>query len=670
MDGNDVAPPVPPKYGDLRLHIDTKAVHDFQVHEERLAAARARISGSVTRMPLISEVESSDADEETPSQLSNTDIDAPQEPNVPSASTEEGSTMADAGLADAATAGAPTNEAPSEPTPVPTEGDDEMPHALPDATSSDGAQPDTPMTDEPRSSEATCDDYAMLKEYNDAYEQSYNVVTGETRYTIIQEASSVQSTQGIGGRHMTLQERELDFKRWQTALLQKIPEQPLAADLGLANRVFYLEERRRALTSEAENEEDSDDSKDSDDVMEEEEEEEGEVEKKSDSKDSTMKKSKNTDEEEHDAEESDDDAGDDKKEEPLPPKIIKPMSLLPLPSFYEQDMKRIRLVHADLMATSIHEHARRRIAECTNDYNQAFRVSNDLYNQRIKLQNDVNAINHSQRMEISKVKNDYAMQVTLARARWQKRKEAWELQKAKKAMQGMYGQMPIGTSHTQHASRHHNQIYNTVGLALGRIVDAVVLKVEGGLSDGDQFEPFVPPPSPNFDGMIVNEATGETFGDRSRRVENSARNQLQSLSTRLQQSEEDRKRAWRKLLKTKAEYEVPSAGNRRRLDQTAINAIPVPPLRGSSVVPPSAAQYQPAPVAAYVPPVRHNPLEEDSAQSKYSAARVRERIAEDGTVKPVTMPKRDKDGLYMRPAGRTRKGMNWDAVRGMWVPMH
>jgi hypothetical protein len=56
------------------------------------------------------------------------------------------------------------------------------------------------------------------------------------------------------------------------------------------------------------------------------------------------------------------------------------------------------------------------------------------------------------------------------------------------------------------------------------------------------------------------------------------------------------------------------------------------------------------------------------SDSKYSAARVRERISSDGTVAPVTTPKKTKEGLYQRPAGRTRKGMEWDAVRGIWVP--
>ncbi len=36
---------------------------------------------------------------------------------------------------------------------------------------------------------------------------------------------------------------------------------------------------------------------------------------------------------------------------------------------------------------------------------------------------------------------------------------------------------------------------------------------------------------------------------------------------------------------------------------------------------------------------------------------------------PVQVPKRNKDGLYQRPAGRQRKGMDWDSERGVWIPL-
>lgn len=57
-----------------------------------------------------------------------------------------------------------------------------------------------------------------------------------------------------------------------------------------------------------------------------------------------------------------------------------------------------------------------------------------------------------------------------------------------------------------------------------------------------------------------------------------------------------------------------------------------------------------------------------TSDSKYSAARVRERIGSDGTVAPAMAPTRTREGLYVRPADRTQKGMEWDAVKGVWVP--
>lgn len=59
------------------------------------------------------------------------------------------------------------------------------------------------------------------------------------------------------------------------------------------------------------------------------------------------------------------------------------------------------------------------------------------------------------------------------------------------------------------------------------------------------------------------------------------------------------------------------------------------------------------------------PASSNSSDSKYSAARVRERISSDGTVAPVMAPNRTREGLYVRPPGQ---GMEWDAVKGIWVP--
>ena len=99
---------------------------------------------------------------------------------------------------------------------------------------------------------------------------------------------------------------------------------------------------------------------------------------------------------------------------------------------------------------------------------------------------------------------------------------------------------------------------------------------------------------------------------------------------------------------------------RVRIDATNYHKIPVPPLRNSTpqAVPQSFGAR--SAVASYTPPTNDG--------SKYSAARVKERMGTDGTVRTVQEPKKTPEGLYVRPAGRKRKGMEWDAVRGIWVP--
>eukprot|EP01083_Nonionella_stella_P248737 860813_1 len=53
---------------------------------------------------------------------------------------------------------------------------------------------------------------------------------------------------------------------------------------------------------------------------------------------------------------------------------------------------------------------------------------------------------------------------------------------------------------------------------------------------------------------------------------------------------------------------------------------------------------------------------------KYSIEGVKARTTNDGSVMPVNQPKMLKNGLFMRPAGRQRKGMDWDSRNGVWVP--
>jgi hypothetical protein len=51
-----------------------------------------------------------------------------------------------------------------------------------------------------------------------------------------------------------------------------------------------------------------------------------------------------------------------------------------------------------------------------------------------------------------------------------------------------------------------------------------------------------------------------------------------------------------------------------------------------------------------------------------SSVKIKDRKLTDGSIYPLIEPSRDENGRFLRPTGRGFKGMNWDEVRGLWVP--
>lgn len=216
-----------------------------------------------------------------------------------------------------------------------------------------------------------------------------------------------------------------------------------------------------------------------------------------------------------------------------------------------------------------------------------------------------------------------------------------------------------------------------MAVCLSDVIDAVDMVARGELRLEKFTEPFIPPPNPNS----IDPSTGETQLQMRQRTEAILRKDMNNLTMKLRQSEEGRQRAWKRMLKTKAEFDIPhhqplsnsysyNRGRGVNLNLNNYHVMPLPALRGSTkeILPQNVApnysfqSYTPARRQAF------GAQGVATSDSKYSAARVRKRISEDGSVAPVTAPKKTKDGLFQRPAGRTRKGMEWDAVRGIWVP--
>lgn len=422
MDGEDVAPPPPPRYGDLSLNIDPAAlaakVEHWKVQEETKSRLKLSQDGkSEVTLPSTTTSSSSELPEKkedttssneqknaeeskmevhenTGSKASAEDVKADQNHSQENKTEkeeregEENEEKEEKSVADA-------QPAESEGKPVPQ-----------DATTTEEAKEGTETGEAPESEQPLDDKLVqvehgieVLKEYDHAYEKIWDANTNSFKYSIldrdVEPDHSAIKMVGIGalGGAMTAEQREIEHQRWQTSVLARIPDQPTFEELGMKNLVFCFEERRKRCLEEASQEEEeealerekkklkegSDDESKSMDVDEDKDDVAAqEDEKAKDSQDDEVKKVEDGDGDEEEGKDKSKDEADAKspskakENEVLDDtlKRLKPLSLAAIPSFYDQDLRRIRLIHHDLMATSIIESTRLRLAEATNTYNR------------------------------------------------------------------------------------------------------------------------------------------------------------------------------------------------------------------------------------------------------------------------------------------------------------
>jgi hypothetical protein len=435
MDGEDVSAPGPPKYGDLRLHVDPAQVQAAEEHWQRQEAARRQLDQEREKHIYADEEEEEikkwSTDQEEEHRLKYVSDDEKEKAKAKAeieASEKEKSASTDAKAApldqgeksqegtnedqvkekDVATeqSEAATAEEKESAEGEKVKAEDKMEvDEKPDATASEKAVSPIKVLDNV--------DYEALREYTDSYEKVLDPATGTFSYTILdqnreEDHLAIKYGAGIGASHrsMSSKDKEAEWKRWQTSLLSRIPEQPTFEELGYQNRVFLMEERRKlaleelkASSKKTPNAEDMamDDAspkktsdEDKGDKKDDEEKDDDDMDVDVDEKDSDGAGSDDGKKDEDDKKVDDDletdDKGDvespskkvkeedeeeeeDEKKADVVPKRNKPISLVPVPSFHEQDLKRIKLVHAELMAASIQDHARRRLEEVTRDYN-------------------------------------------------------------------------------------------------------------------------------------------------------------------------------------------------------------------------------------------------------------------------------------------------------------
>ena len=317
----------------------------------------------------------------------------------------------------------------------------------------------------------------------------------------------------------------------------------------------------------------------------------------------------------------------------------------------------------------------------------AWNSSLDLVKKLTQIQQDGGAAVAAQRQELAQL---MALQNKEGqhKAQWLREKRAYDIRRASVVLPSMQGRRQEGTAKTAAYSRG-GPLHAHVALCLADIIDGSIILSEGKMLAAPFCE-YVPLPPSDADMELPNKIQAKK--ESLMRLESRIKQQYSQANQEYQQSEQNRNRAWRKMLQTKSIigatqelFDIRRNGYYRVTKVTAANHMnfPLPQLHQSRHEPcgegPSINRAAPGfqALAPYTPPVPRPaptpaptpaPAPRNVSTSKYSAARVRERIAADGTVAPVSELKRGKDGLYLRPSGRKRKGMEWDGLNGRWVP--
>ncbi len=529
---------------------------------------------------------------------------------------------------------------------------------------------------------------------------------------------------GIGAvsKFMTKKEKVMEWKRWQTEFLSKIPDQPTFNDLS--HGVFMLEQRRKLCNSK----------ESGDNTKNEEEKEE---------KDNNLKRKEEKISVDDGSEKDDDDSISNakKKASEIEASIMKQkrICLDPVPSFHQQDYSRILMIQSATLSAALNSNSRDTYLQAKNEYESIFKRSHAIQQQKNDAEKELHKIMYDLRLKINSINQSNAM----AKVKWEKDKKSFDDAQrihrmqmktqltrtmpspavmeamsmtdddlVKRSLAATVDRVTIRTAPKEHSSGTPyissalrrcapNSSVEQVGTTLAHCVDVVAKRYESGwltdavineARDGDQFRPFVPPSSTSPDVIIMN-TRGETYTQLEKRL----KADIAKLQTQLDASEAARSKAWSRLNKAKAAYNSRSSGGGSGAPsaQAARSYRPKASTTaryGNSSVTQGYNQMQSRSNTSYQTPtsMAKNPAVASAAaaaaavkanmnmgtgmvantpsENKYSIDKVRARMYSDGSVLPVSEPKRGKDGLFLRPAGRQRKGMDWDALNGKWVP--
>jgi len=389
----------------------------------------------------------------------------------------------------------------------------------------------------------------------------------------------------MNGRAPPPMDRAAEWKRWTKEICDRIPDQVTFDDLGVGGDgvIFELEARLESAKRKAGGGGDYDGGGDgaadyvalnrgkgkvlrrSEEPEEKKPEDDGDVNMADASKLEEGKEQK-TDKEKA-----------DEKEKELAAKNMKPFSVKPVPSFYHQDLQRVKIIQSELVRFANIYETRELLQIAQQSYDTAYKASVSLQQAKAQLANAISKMTHKHQYDLAGLQQQAKHQVAQSRAHWERRQ--WLLKEVKKnfgeegafvrsvcndvlteakdRVEVRYAQpMPGGGSgQTTKAAFLAKQAGDDekveVANVIGKIVDCIDRRYQDMLTDYPKS--FIPPPIANENTVVGDSETGETLAEVQKRESTELKARLEKIENDFKEAEKKRTAAWTALSKAKTE---------------------------------------------------------------------------------------------------------------------
>jgi hypothetical protein len=401
---------------------------------------------------------------------------------------------------------------------------------------------------------------------------------GGENAAVVDNAHILRVPYSVGGRAPPSMDYAADWKRWTKEICDRIPDQVTFDDLGVGGDgvIFELEARLDASKRKAAGADDVTVNRGKGKVLRREVPEGNMGTTKSGGDDGDVKM---TESGKDDGNEQTKENAPDGKDD-LPAKNSKSFSVKPVPSFYHQDLLRVKIIQNELVRHANTFESREILQLATQAYDSAYKASVALQHAKAKLNVEKSKMTNKHQYNLAGLQQQGKHQVAQARAHWERRQ--WHLRDAKKnygeegalvrgtcndVLQEAKDRLVVRFEHTTTsggspktarasfiAKQEGDKETEEVANVLGKIVDCVDRRYLDMLYD--HTESFIPPPVATENTVIANPETGETLAEMQLREKNELDAQQEKLDAQFVEAEKKRTAAWAALSKAKQGAEV------------------------------------------------------------------------------------------------------------------